>query len=130
CPGCLVIQARAGVEEPEQLRRRILDHESFADWPLLVLVDDAAQASRSAMNFLWTTFTRFNPGTDIHAKRIELIHAHGAFHPPLLIDARMKPHYPKELFCDPQTRELVDRRWNEYFPKGLPMGDSDRAHLD
>jgi UbiD family decarboxylase len=130
CPGCLVIQARRGVEEPEQLRRRILDHESFADWPLLVLVDDAAQASRSAMNFLWTTFTRFNPGTDIHAKRIELIHAHGAFHPPLLIDARMKPHYPKELFCDPQTRELVDRRWNEYFPKGLPMGDSDRAHLD
>ena len=29
------------------------------------------------------------------------------------------------------TKQLVDRRWKEYFPKGnVEMGDSDAAHLD
>jgi 3-polyprenyl-4-hydroxybenzoate decarboxylase len=128
CPGCLVLEAEPNADQG--IIRQLVQDERFAAWPLLVLVHRAEQASRSAMNFLWTTFTRFNPSTDIHGKRIELIHAHGAFHPPLLIDARMKPNYPKELFCDPVTKELVDCRWDEYFPDGMEMGESDRAHLD
>ena len=49
----------------------------------------------------------------------------------MAIDARMKPWYPEELFCDPETAEKVERRWKEYFPGGgIEMGDSDRAHLD
>ena len=32
--------------------------------------------------------------------------------------------------CDQATKEKVTRRWSEYFPKGMAMGDSDRAHLD
>jgi hypothetical protein len=48
-----------------------------------------------------------------------------------VIDARMKPPYPKELFCDEETASLVSRRWKEYFPDGgVEMGDSDRGHLD
>jgi hypothetical protein len=43
----------------------------------------------------------------------------------------MKPSYPEELFCDPDTARTVERRWHEYFPAGgIEMGDSDRAHLD
>ena len=54
-----------------------------------------------------------------------------SYTPPIVIDARMKPNYPKELFCDDRTRKLVDRRWREYFPAGdIAMGDSDRGHLD
>ena len=53
------------------------------------------------------------------------------FHPPIAIDARMKPGYPDELVCDPETAALVTRRWREYFPAGgVEMGDSDTAHLD
>jgi len=41
----------------------------------------------------------------------------------------MKPSYPDELFCDPDTAQLVTSRWSEYFPDGgVEMGDSDRAH--
>ena len=83
------------------------------------------------MNFLWSTFTRFDPSSDVHAARIELVHSHASFTPPILIDARVKPHYPEELFCDEDTAATVDRRWREYFPAGgVEMGDSDRAHLD
>ena len=38
------------------------------DWPLVVLTDEPARAARSDMNFLWTTFTRFEPAADIHSR--------------------------------------------------------------
>ena len=47
------------------------------------------------------------------------------------IDARLKPGFPAELTCDPDTAALVTRRWREYFPGGkVEMGDSERGHLD
>jgi hypothetical protein len=50
------------------------------------------------MNFLWTTFTRFAPGTDLHAASRRVVRNHLAYTPPIVIDARMK-QYPKELSC-------------------------------
>ena len=72
-----------------------------------------------------------DPASDVHARETRLVHSHASFHPPIVIDARTKPNYPEELFCDEDTAKLVDRRWNEYFPGGgVEMGDSDRGHLD
>ena len=83
------------------------------------------------MNFLWTTFTRFEPAADIHAAGRRIVRNHIAYSGPIVIDARMKPRYPKELSCDPDTAALVSRRWKEYFPSGkVEMGDSERGHLD
>ncbi len=129
CAGCLVLEGSPYAAEPGQARR-IAAHADFADWPLLVLQDDAARAAKSSINFLWSTFTRFDPARDLCAARIELEGLHPAFHGPLAIDARMKPGYPEELHCDEDTRALVDRRWSEYFDRPLAMGDSERAHLD
>ena len=43
-------------------------HPAFAGWPLRRAHRRAARARpRSAINFLWTTFTRFEPAADIHA---------------------------------------------------------------
>jgi len=130
CPGCLVVEGPSFAED-SAANQRIVSDPALADWPLLVLTDDADRAARSAMNFLWTTFTRFDPAADLHAARTELTFNHAAFSAPVLIDARMKPNYPEELSCDPETAELVDRRWKEYFPDGgVEMGDSERGHLD
>ncbi len=129
CPGVLCIEGPPHVEDPE-FGERIVQARELAEWPLLVLGDDAAKAARSSMNFLWTTFTRFDPARDLHARGREVHGAHLAFQGPLLVDSRMKPHYPAELFVDAATKDLVDRRWAEYFPKGVASGDSDRAHLD
>ena len=117
-------------DEPEA-PSRIAAHPAFADWPLVVLTDEPERAAASPINFLWTTFTRFEPAADIHAARVDVKRHHLSYTPPIVIDARMKPPYPDELFCDPETAELVTRRWTEYFPDGgVEMGDSDRAHLD
>jgi hypothetical protein len=110
---------------------RIASSSAFAGWPLVILSDDAARATRSDMNFLWTTFTRFEPAGDIHAADRRIVRNHIAYTGPVVIDARMKPSYPKELSCRDDIATLVTSRWNEYFPsRKVDMGDSERAHLD
>jgi hypothetical protein len=109
---------------------RLLQAKALDDWPLVVLTDDAARAARSSINFLWSTFTRFEPAADLHARAVRLVRLQPSYSPPLVIDARMKAGYPKELACDPATAALVTRRWSEYFPEGgVAMGDSERGHL-
>ena len=82
------------------------------------------------MTFLWTTFPRFEPAADIHSAGQRVVRNHLAHQAPILIDARLKPGFPDELFCDPETAARVTDRWKEYFPGGTEMGDSDLAHLD
>lgn len=128
-PGCLVVEGPSAASDKDAASRIARD-PAFASWPLVVLSDDADRHVKSEMNFLWATFTRFNPAADIHAARVELVGTQTSFHPPIVIDARMKPGYPEELFCDEATAKLVDRRWSEYFPAGnVEMGDSARGHL-
>jgi UbiD family decarboxylase len=129
CPGCLVVQGPAFAQD-RGAAEALAALPALADWPLVVLVDDAAKTARSPVNFLWTTFTRFEPAADLHARAVRLVRHQPSYTLPVVIDARMKPSYPKELFCDPDTAARVARRWREYFPEGgVEMGDSDRAHL-
>jgi UbiD family decarboxylase len=129
CPGCLVVGAPSRIEEPEAAQR-LAAHPAFAGWPLLVLTDEPARAARSAINFLWTTFTRFEPAADIHAASTRLVRHHVSYTPPVVIDARLKPGFPEELRCAPEIARRVTGRWREYFPAGVEMGDSESAHLD
>ena len=111
--------------------QRLSNWASFADFPLLVLVDDAEKTVATDARFLWTTFTRFEPAGDVYSFRTDVDRHHLAYEGPVCIDARIKPHYPEELFCDPETAERVTARWDEYFPEAdVEMGDSDSGHLD
>ncbi|MCI0651985.1 MAG: UbiD family decarboxylase [Planctomycetes bacterium] len=128
CPGCLVVEAPAYRSEREA-PARLAREPAFADWQLLVCVDDAKVTAASDARFLWSVFTRFEPAADVFGREVALVQNHPAFQAPIAIDARLKPSYPRELFCDPDTAKTVSERWREYFPNGVAMGDSDRAHL-
>ncbi|MFQ5349843.1 MAG: UbiD family decarboxylase, partial [Thermoanaerobaculia bacterium] len=99
CPGCLVVGGPAYADEPEAAGR-LAANAAFAGWPLVVLSDEPRRAVASSMNFLWTTFTRFEPAADIHAAGGERLRNHISYRPPVLIDARLKPGFPDELSCD------------------------------
>ena len=130
CGGCLVVGAPS-YESERDVVSRIATSPAFAQWPLVVLSDEPERAARSDMNFLWTTFTRFEPAADIHAADRRIIRTHIAYTAPVVIDARMKPWYPKELSCREDIASLVGRRWRDYFPSAkIAMGDSERGHLD
>jgi 3-polyprenyl-4-hydroxybenzoate decarboxylase len=129
CAGCVCVSGPGYSKEP-QAAVRLAAAEVFDRWPLVVLVDDAERAARSAPSFLWTTFTRFEPAADLYSRRLRVVRHQPSYTPPLVVDARMKPNYPQELFCDPDTARRVQQRWAEFFPQGgVAMGDSDRGHL-
>jgi 3-polyprenyl-4-hydroxybenzoate decarboxylase len=130
CGGCLVVTGPRYTDDRDA-PARIAAHPAFAGWPLVVLSDEAERATRSAMNFLWTTFTRFEPAADIHAASSRVVRNHIAYSGPICIDARMKPWYPKEVTCRPEVAATVSTRWREYFPTAdIAMGDSEKGHLE
>src|SRR5690349_10333883 len=107
CGGCLVLEGQASAED-------VARDPAFAEWPLIVLHDDAGVA-RSSTDFLWATWTRFEPASDIYAARTEVKRHHLVYTAPIVIDARTKPGFPDELFVREDIKNLVDRRWTEYF---------------
>lgn len=113
--GTLVLETVAFSEEPD-LARKLLDlrGKDLQNWPFIFLVD-TINAAHDQTSFLWTTFTRFDPDFDIHAN-FTLNRHHPEYQLPIIIDARMKPGYPDEVKVDPETKSLIDKRWQEYFP--------------
>lgn len=116
CGGCLVVEGNSYEEDKDQAKR-IAECGKFDDFQVVVL-HDSADFAKSADKFLWATWTRFNPSTDIYARKIEVKNNHISYQNPIVIDARMKPWYPKEVEPREDIVKLVDNRWREYFPKG------------
>ena len=112
CGGCLVLQAGSD----ESLATRVANDPVFAEWPLIVLHDDAGVA-RSSPDFLWATWTRFEPAADIYAAQTNVQRHHLMYKAPIVIDARTKPGFPDELVVRDDIKNLVDRRWKEYFSR-------------
>jgi UbiD family decarboxylase len=114
CGGCLVVEG-AGYEKDEHLAEKIAESDNFKDFEIVVLHDSIEYADATD-KFLWATWTRFNPSTDIYAKEIKVVNNHISYAAPIVIDARMKPWYPKEVEPREDIVKLVDSRWREYFP--------------
>ncbi len=117
CGGCLVIEGASYSSEPQQAAR-LAREPALAQWPLVILHDDAKVAG-STTGFLWSTWTRFEPASDIYAAETNVVRHHLAYRSPVVIDARKKPSLPDELVVRDDIAALVDRRWREYFPLEL-----------
>lgn len=116
CGGCIVLEGESYAEN-ENLGEQVAKSGKFDDWQIVVL-HDSAEFAKTSEKFLWATWTRFNPSTDICAKEIKIVNNHITYTAPVVIDARMKPWYPAEVEVRDDIAKLVDERWREYFPKG------------
>ena len=117
CAGCVVIEGATYSSEPQQAAR-LAREPALARWPLVILHDDAGVAG-STTDFLWSTWTRFEPAGDIYAAETNVVRHHLSYRGPMVIDARRKPSLPDELVVRDDIAKLVDRRWREYFPRSL-----------
>ncbi len=115
CGGCLVVEGDK-YEKDENLAEQIAKSNVFKDFEIVVLHDRIEYADATD-KFLWATWTRFNPSTDVYAREIKVVNNHIAYAAPIVIDARMKPWYPKEVEPREDIVKLVSGRWREYFPK-------------
>jgi 4-hydroxy-3-polyprenylbenzoate decarboxylase len=89
----------------------------FTGFPLVVVVDDSTFTARTLNNFLWVTFTRSNPATDINGIGASALCKHWGCTGPLVIDARTKAHHAPPLIEDP----LVEKRVDELGAPGGPL---------
>lgn len=113
CGGCLVVEGPSYAEE-KNFAPRVAGSGVFDEWQMVILHDDAAVAANPDA-FLWATWTRFDPASDIYAKDTAVRNNSIGYVSPIVIDARMKPWCPKEVEADPATVKLVDKKWSEYF---------------
>jgi len=123
-PGVLAVrgpqsgQAR-GEGDPgiEEFCRYYEERDCFAGFPLIVICDDADFTAASLNNFLWVTFTRSNPATDVYGVNAMTRGRHWGCRGPLVIDARIKPFHAPPLVDDPE----IERRVDELGKKGGPL---------
>ncbi|EIT84595.1 UbiD family decarboxylase [Fictibacillus macauensis ZFHKF-1] len=114
CGGCLCVSGPSFEEAPDFAMHVVNSAgNQLADWPLVFLVDDASIAATQAQ-FLWTTFTRFDPAFDLYATS-EIVRNKIKYSGPIVIDARMKPFYPETVETREDINTLVSTRWKEYF---------------
>ena len=87
------------------LARELVIPEGFV---LVVLTDDSDFAAGSLENWLWVTFTRSDPASDIYGIREFSHRKHWGCSGSLVIDARLKPHHPQPLEEDSAVAKRVD----------------------
>jgi 4-hydroxy-3-polyprenylbenzoate decarboxylase len=85
--------------------------------PLFVVADDAAFTAEDWTNFLWVTFTRSDPATDMYGAGAFTHCKHWGCRGPLIIDARLKSFHAPALETDPD----VERRVDELGAPGGPL---------
>jgi 4-hydroxy-3-polyprenylbenzoate decarboxylase len=114
-PGMVVMQGQPherGRDEhdPTMEKLGVFLEESggLSKFPLVVVVDDSEFTAGSWENFLWVTFTRSDPATDIYGVG-EFTHCkHWGCRGSLIIDARLKTYHAPPLEDDPEVEKWVD----------------------
>ena len=86
----------------------VTNDAALEKFPLIVLVDDSGVAASNLRNFLWTTFTKSDPATDVHGVGEFTEQKHWGCTGPLIIDARRKPHHAPELEEPPEVARRAD----------------------
>ena len=115
-PGTLVLQG-TGFKDCPELAARIAASKYLKAWPVIILVDNTAEATCSMQEFLWTFFTRFEPAADIHAAETTMKRFHVGLIAPVVFDCRIKPWHTDVLEVDTTTSTRVDT----LFPKIIPV---------
>lgn len=110
-PGVVIVRALSCGADDQHLRTFCESLDGRTSWNrfrLIVLSDDSVFAAKSIGNFLWSTFTRSNPASDIDGVGAFVDNKHWGCAGPLVIDARRKPHHAPPLIDDDDVSKKVD----------------------
>lgn len=83
-------------------------HHPINAFRWVVVVDDSLFVVESLRNFLWVSFTRSNPASDLYGIESFTLDKHWGCRGALVLDARIKPHHAPVLEEDPEISRRVD----------------------
>ncbi len=114
-PGILTLQGPAwsgsrgeAAADLDRFCHDLSQSDSLTGFPLIVIVDDSEFTARTLNNFLWVTFTRSDPASDIGGLDAFTRAKHWGCNGSLVIDARIKSHHAPPLIEDPAVERRVD----------------------
>ncbi|CAN2048916.1 4-hydroxy-3-polyprenylbenzoate decarboxylase [Candidatus Magnetomoraceae bacterium gMMP-1] len=83
-------------------------NNELSKFPLIIISDDSKFTSKNLDNFLWVTFTRSDPSTDIYGLGTFTQCKHWGCTDSLVIDARIRDYHAPILIDDPKIEKRVD----------------------
>jgi 4-hydroxy-3-polyprenylbenzoate decarboxylase len=108
-PGVLAININS-TSSIEGLSEKLNQESSYLNGIMLIVICDEPEIIAESMrNFLWITFTRSNPATNIHGVGSFVKNKHWGCTGPLIIDARLKSHHAPLLIPDSKVEKHVNR---------------------
>lgn len=111
-------ECRDEVTEPmERFCRHFDAQHPINRFRWILIVDDSQFVAESLGNFIWATFTRTNPASDLYGIAAFTEEKHWGCRGALVIDARIKPHHAPVLEEDPE----ISRRVDALATKGGPL---------
>ena len=116
-PGVLVVKGpryKKKNADAEKLKKFLEKQKGLKGFPLIVVVDDSRFVSENIDNFLWVTFTRSNPASDIDGLNSFYDNKHWGCEGSIIIDARIKPHHAPPLIEDEEVNKRVDLIMDTY----------------
>lgn len=120
-PGILAIEGIPYSEDKTKINilKKFIEnnYKHFQSIGMIILCDNVEFICKDFKNFLWITFTRSNPSSDIYGPFEFVKDKHWGCKNPIIIDARLKPYMPPTLEDDKKTIEKVKR----FFRKGASL---------
>jgi len=114
-PGILVIKGnkhrmKRDQQDPalDKLGESLEGVRGLEKFPMIVVADDARFTVRDWDNFLWVTFTRSDPATDMYGVGAFTNAKHWGARTSVIIDARLKTYHAPALEPDPEVEKQVD----------------------
>jgi UbiD family decarboxylase len=112
-PAFLLVRVTDPAADIASLGRQLRDHPLTGQYIFHVLLSGDVPLDDPLL-VLWGWFTRFDPLADLHPAQRRIDGNRLVLQPPIVIDARWKPGYPKPVAIDPDVAKTVDRRWKSY----------------
>lgn len=120
-PGIMILETDAFVNyelaniQMDTLSNQLSNYvDQLANFPFIIICDNADFVSEKLNNFLWVTFTRCNPSHDMYGVNSFTKNRHWGCNGPLIFDARIKPHHAPPVEKD----AAVERNISRLFEKG------------
>jgi len=114
-PGILVLkgpkhQKKRDYQDPalDRLAQSLAKAKGIEGFPMVVVADDANFTAMDWDNFLWVTFTRSDPATDMYGVGGFTHAKHWGAETAVIIDARLKTYHAPPLEADPDVEKRVD----------------------
>ena len=114
-PGILVLkgpkhQRKRDQQDPamDRLASALEKAAGIGAFPMIVVADDAGFTAADWDNFLWVTFTRSDPATDMYGVESFTHAKHWGAKKSIILDARLKTYHAPALEPDPEVERRVD----------------------